>query len=126
MTRIHTRLVAVAAALVVGAGAAVAAAPAASAKSRCWEDIVTAMGYTDRAIAYANQGNLNGALDLSNSALNFTTTGSCAASPVIVDVDNASYNLDRGKNELFAGNWGGAASAFRSAYYSLEQASYTA
>ncbi|MFF4381707.1 hypothetical protein [Kitasatospora sp. NPDC001547] len=112
--------------LALGAGAVVAAAPAASAKSRCWEDIVTAMDYTGQAISVSNQGNLNGAWDLSGYALNYLSTGSCEASPVIVDVDDARYSLRRGQDELSWGDGESATIKFRAAYASLEQASHTA
>ncbi|MFJ6378384.1 hypothetical protein ACIQI7_00040 [Kitasatospora sp. NPDC092039] len=126
MIRLRTRLATVTAVLALGAGAVVAAAPAASAKSRCWEDIVTAMDYTGQAISVTNHGNLNGAWDLSGYAMSYLTTGSCAASPVIVDVEDAMNSLRRGQDELSWGDGESAGYKFRSAYASLEQASYTA
>ncbi|MFI9082078.1 hypothetical protein ACIGW8_37585 [Streptomyces sioyaensis] len=129
MTRIRTRLAAVAATLALSGGAVVAAAPAASAasaKSACWRAVVTAEDYAGQAASYASAGHLDAARDLAYTAISYTFGGDCESNPAITDVEDARGQLNSGLNELDGGDGVGASSRFRSAVDELEQASYVA
>lgn len=124
VTRIYTRLAAVAATLALSGGAAIAVAPTAIAETACWRAIVTAEDYAGQAASHAGAGRLATARDLGNTALSYTYNGNCETSPGIGYVEDArgwlNYALD-------ATWWGDAAevnSRFRLAVQSLEEASY--
>ncbi|MEU8787084.1 hypothetical protein [Streptomyces sp. NPDC048637] len=129
MTRIRTRLAAVAATLALSGGAVVAAAPAASAasaRSACWRAVVTAEDYAGQAASHASAGHLDAARDLAYTAMNYTSGGGCESTPAITYIEDARRQLNNGLNELDGGDGEGASSRFRSAVYELEQASYVA